>query len=211
MDRLPTLLLLAPPLRSQGSGQTPGPRTGNNSAIHKFEWAENSLHAGLSCNLPVLLSATSEFAESAKRTLPGNSIIATNIQDLQISEPDINAILVAAGVAASPNSNGWIAAPLGTPISAETIQKIVRAMEFYPMVSTQYRQVIGFPLGLSSEFYSELTQLQNERDLAKFTSRYPSHTVSSSDSIPPFNWPVERCDQVTPPQQAQYIYTSNAM
>lgn len=206
MDRLPTLLLLAPPARNLENTHIPEPVAGTTSAVRKFEWTENALHTGLSCNLPILLSASNEFADTAKRTLPGNSIIATNIQSAGISVSDIYAILIAAGVTANPNSNGWIATPISTPISVETIQKIVRAMEFYPMVSTQCGQTIGFPLGFSSEFYSELTQLQNERDLTKLTSRYPSQTVVASDLNPFINWSTDKCALVAPLANPQQRY-----
>ena len=74
------------------------------------------------------------------------------------------------------------------------------------MVSTQCGQTIGFPLGFSSEFYSELTQLQNERDLTKLTSRYPSQTVVASDLNPFINWSTDKCALVAPLANPQQRY-----
>jgi len=184
MDRQPTLLILAPPAYAKRNA-LPKRSTLSASckAIEKYGWMENAIHTGLNCNLPVLLVAPNNIGECAHHILPGNNIIDIQINDAtaHLTELDIIAQFISAGVSASPNAEGWLVTPANMGIAPETIQRMANHLRYYPLISAQCNQVTGFPLAFSSEFYSELTQLRAEKDLKRLINRYPTHNISVND------------------------------
>lgn len=190
MDRLPTLLILAPPLGGIENADFTHVTPARNQAMEKFAWMENVILTGLNCALPLLLVSANHISERARQILPGNSVL-----DIQITKSehhtdlDLIAQLISAGVSASPNANGWLAVPINILPKIDTIHKIADALRHYSLASTQYKQVSGFPIAFSSEFYSELVHLQNAKDLTRLISRYPNQEIYVNDPGILFNQP----------------------
>lgn len=212
MDKLPTLLILAPPLdglENVALTHAPPPM---HQAMEKFAWIENAILTGLNCALPMLLVAANHISERARQILPGNSVL-----DIQVnradnpSDLDVIAQLISAGVSATPNANGWLAVPINISLKAETIQKITDALKHYPLVSTQYKQVSGFPIAFSSEFYSELVHLQTAKDLTRLTSRYPNQGVYVNDPGILLNQPGDTQLHAASARDAFHLPTQHAI
>lgn len=170
MTSLPTLIVLAdmPASAQPDSGQRP------------LSEVQHKLRIGLESGLPLVLVAPPAIAEKARAILPGNSVV-----ELPTTEPPRGpqqARAIAAGVLSSTHAPGWLLWPaeLGL-IEPDTLVQLAKAVQQYPMVVPEYRQQRGQPVGLSSEFYSELIRLNTEWDLNRLMNRYPALGIEVND------------------------------
>ena len=89
---------------------------------------------------------------------------------------------IAAGVLSSTHAPGWLLWPAEVGlIEPDTLVQLAKAVQQYPMVFPEYRQQRGQPIGLSSEFYSELIRLNTEWDLNRLMNRYPALGIEVND------------------------------
>ena len=170
MTSLPTLIVLAdmPASALPDAGQRP------------ISIVEQKLRIGLESGLPVVLVAPSLIAEEARAILPGNSIVELPTADPQRGPQQAKAI--AAGVLSSTHAPGWLLWPTEVGlVEPETLVQLAKAVQQYPMVFPEYRQQRGQPIGLSSEFYSELIRLNTEWDLNRLMNRYPALGIEVND------------------------------
>lgn len=142
-----------------------------------------TLRVGLEAELPMVLVAPTDAAEFARAILPGNAIIElVDGQDGPSHKQDTLAKAVAAGVLASPHARGWLIWPGDMcDVMPDTLKKVASGVGRYPMVFPQYRQQRGHPVGLSSEFFSELIRLESGRDLGRLMTRYPALGIDVED------------------------------
>ena len=171
MTPLPTLIVLADP--------TPQ-RVAERDAVMALE---HTIHVGLASGLPMVLVAPSAVAEYARTFLPSNDVVEMTDNHIDPrSAPHALAKAVAAGVMASPHAPGWLLWPADMgDLRSETLRTIAQGVCHYPMVFPQYRQRRGYPVGLSSEFFSELIRLNSERDLGRLMTRYPARGIDVDD------------------------------
>lgn len=142
-----------------------------------------TLRVGLESELPIVLVAPPDAAQFARATLPGNAIVELNdIGTGAVSRSDCLARAVAAGVLASPHAPGWLIWPGDmADVMPQTLKELAQSVTRYPMVFPQYKQQRGHPVGLSSEFFSELIRLQSGRDLGRLMTRYPALGIDVDD------------------------------
>lgn len=183
MDRLPTLLIVAgKPLWAEVALAT-RTTTRANDAIHIFDALEATLRMGLSSGLPIVLVAPKTVGTRARLLLSGNSVVDLPEKSEEGADlTDFIAQAIAAGVMSSSNSNGWLLLPVSLPMmQAATLKKIADALTTQSVVFPQYRQIPGYPIGFSAEFFSELIRLRTERDLARLIARYPAQGIDVDD------------------------------
>lgn len=142
-----------------------------------------TLRVGLETELPMVLVAPPEAAAFARATLPGNAIVELlDGPNTHLSKQDVLARAVATAVLASPHAPGWLIWPGDMcDLMPHTLKEIAAGVGRYPMVFPQYRQQRGHPVGLSSEFFSELIRLESGRDLGRLMSRYPALGIDVED------------------------------
>lgn len=141
---------------------------------------EATLRRVLACGLPLLMVAPAATAERARQVLPGNDVVT--LADRGQGRSQWLAEAVAAGVQASSRANGWLLLPIDVPVlQTDTLLKMAEALTQHTLVYPQYRLNRGHPLGFSSELYSELIRLENERDLGRLAARYPAVAVDLDD------------------------------
>lgn len=171
MNSLPTLIVLADPTPQYAE------------APEAMTALAHTLRTGLESGLPIVLVAPPAAAEFARAHLPGNDVVELAApSDNLLSRPDTLAKAVAAGVLASPHAPGWLLWPADMgEVRADTLRLIAQGVGHYPMVYPQYCQRRGHPVGLSSEFFSELIRLETARDLGRLMTRYPALGLDVDD------------------------------
>lgn len=170
MNSLPTLIVLADP-------------TPRSSAEPEVMTAlAHTLRIGLESGLPMVLVAPTAAAEFARTLLPGNDVVELTDTNGHQPRNDLMARSVAAGVLASPHAPGWLLWPADmAEIQVDTLRVLAQGVGHYPMVFPQFLQRRGHPVGLSSEFFSELIRLKTDRDLSRLMTRYPALGIDVND------------------------------
>lgn len=181
MERLPTLVLLANIdmhqsstfIQNQPSNFSSIKLNANASLIRQFQ---NSL----TCKLSLKLIASTCLMPIGENLLPGNCII--NIEsNAALEKIDQFVRFIAAGVSNSADSMGWLILPVNTNVRPDTIKSIIQHLQNQPAVYPIYRHARGFPIGFSSELFSELVRLKTNRDLDRLLKRYPTVGLSVDD------------------------------
>lgn len=170
MTSLPTLIVLADmPTSAQPDAEQP-----------PISAVEHKLRIGLESGLPLVLVASPTIAAKARAILPGNSIV--EVPSTEHHQGPQQAKAIAAGVLSSTHAPGWLLWPAEVGlIEPDTLIQLAKAVQQYPMVFPEYRQQRGQPVGLSSEFYSELIRLNTEWDLNRLMNRYPALGIEVND------------------------------
>lgn len=170
MNSLPTLIVLADPI----------PRSAAEPEV--MTALAHTLRVGLESGLPMVLVAPTPAAEFARTLLPGNDVVElTDVNGLE-ARNDLMARSVAAGVLASPHAPGWLLWPADMgDIQSDTLRLLAQGVSHHPMVFPQFHQRRGHPVGLSSEFFSELIRLNTDRDLSRLMTRYPALGIDVED------------------------------
>ncbi|MGH6647464.1 nucleotidyltransferase family protein [Aquabacterium sp.] len=185
MNKQPTLIILAEPTLNSAVGRDdPGPPSTGGQAMGLFSVMDSTVRRGLASGLPMIVVAPPDMARQARTLLPGNDVV--DLPDLpspsSCSRADRLARAVAAGVEASANAPGWLLLPADMPmLQVDTLRAVAHAVALYTVVFPQYRHRRGHPVGFSAELFSELIRLDNERDLARLTARYPAMGVDVDD------------------------------
>ncbi len=89
---------------------------------------------------------------------------------------------IAAGVAASPDSSGWLVLPGDMPlIQPSTVLAVANALDDHAVAFAQYRGRRGHPVGFAAELYPELTALSGDEGARRIIARYPASPVELDD------------------------------
>ncbi|MBV9889800.1 MAG: nucleotidyltransferase family protein [Rhizobacter sp.] len=89
---------------------------------------------------------------------------------------------IAAGVAGSPDSSGWLVLPGDMPlIQPATVLAVANALEHHAVAFAQYRSRRGHPVGFAAELYPELTALTGDEGARRMIARYPASPVELDD------------------------------
>ena len=89
---------------------------------------------------------------------------------------------IAAGVAASPDSSGWLVLPGDMPlIEPATVLAVASALEHHAVAFAQYLGRRGHPVGFAAELYPELTALSGDEGARRIIARYPACPVELDD------------------------------
>lgn len=181
MERLPTLVLIAhsEPIQpiSHTSSQINSSGFGNLDAVKMLF---HQLQTSTKCNLPTVLIAQPHLTSISEQLLPGNCIINIGEKNASGASHQL-ANFVSTGVANSADASGWLILPINIITKSTTIQKLASRLSQQSAVYPTYRQIRGFPIGFSSEFFSELIQLKTNHDFNRLLRRYPAMGIDVDD------------------------------
>ena len=135
----------------------------------------------IASGLPLVVVTTQALADGMRDLVAARDIVLLP----EVGTPGFDLGMgasIAAGVAARPNSRGWLVLPGDMPlVQAATLRDVARELLHHPVVYAQYRGRRGHPVGFASELYSELMQLSGDEGARRLLGRYPSHGVEVDD------------------------------
>ncbi|RTL30107.1 MAG: hypothetical protein EKK47_11310 [Burkholderiales bacterium] len=173
MDRLPTLLIVGWPT------DTDSHLTIKGADRETYAAPNQHIKLGLDSQLRIIFVTTGSLANTARETLPGNSVIDLPNEAYPIQEKrDYFSRAVMAGVLSTANSSGWIILPTYSKIChTETLWAIAEGLNSFGIVHASSNSFTTYPIGFSAEFFSELIRLQHEKDINKILFRYPTLNI----------------------------------
>lgn len=142
-----------------------------------------TLACAIASHLRTVVVTTAAFVELAR-----SSVAARDVVVLPESAPERAAPLgmgtsIAAGVAASADSAGWLVLPADMPlVRPATLLAVGRALAHHPVAYAQHRGRRGHPVGFAAELYSELVELSGDEGARRVIARYPAFAVETDDS-----------------------------
>lgn len=173
MPETPTLIVVAEPASVRHTDGEGGP-------LKLFSTLSATLNRVIESGLPILLVCDDKGALAAQGLLPQASILHQTFVSGNAADQLVEALV--AGVQAHPNAGGWLALPCAIPmIQPATLRLVAEALKSYPVAYAEHRQQQGYPIGFSSELFSELMQVGSFRDLDRVIVRYPSYRVEVDD------------------------------
>lgn len=114
---------------------------------------------------------------------------------------------ISAGVAATPDSNGWLILPADLPlIRSETIQTVARFLRQTPIVVPTYKGERGHPVGFNRDCKEDLLALNGQCGAAAVIRKHHSREVAVNDMG--IRIDIDTVDDLT---QAEDIYRSMAL
>lgn len=176
-----TLIVIAlptapPPAREQALGSTPR----DDLAMRQFDALHLTLVMALESGLNVLCIAQGEQAATARALMPEERVI--DLHNLAARHMDGVAQAVSAAVMTTSQAPAWLLLPASPhAVRPDTLQRLTHAIAEHPIVFPQRGHSRGYPIGFSSEFYSELVRLTCERDLNRLINRYPGCGIEVDD------------------------------
>ncbi len=195
MSNPPTLIILATPSPTARLGQDD---EGTRPAVPDFQHIAQTLDLAMDAELPVVLVASRWVKQQCEVFAPEISCVESELLSPPGQPGQDWVKAVGQAVQACPQANGWLVMP--TPmhrVKLDTLRALGGAVCAAPMVCPSYRMHTGYPIGFSSEFYSELVRLQGGLDLRRLLSRYPLLRVDVDDpgvmlepSADPRSWGV---------------------
>jgi molybdenum cofactor cytidylyltransferase len=113
---------------------------------------------------------------------------------------------ISAGVAATPDSNGWLILPADLPlIRAETIRTVAKFLRQMPIVVPTHQGERGHPVGFSRDCQNDLLALSGPLGALTVLRKYPSREIPVNDIG--IHIDVDTVDDL---KQAENIYRSMA-
>lgn len=173
MSEQPTLILIAEPASIRHGA-------GEGGAFRFFSTLAGMIERAQGSGLPLLLVCDEEGGNAAEGFLPADRVQRIRFHAETVADQHVEALV--AGVQAQPNAGGWLALPCAMPmLQMSTLRNVAQALQSYPVAYAEYRQQQGYPIGFSSELFSELIQVGGFRELERMVVRYPSHRVEVDD------------------------------
>jgi molybdenum cofactor cytidylyltransferase len=141
-----------------------------------------TLGRAIASHLRTVVVTTAAFVDVAR-----SSVAARDVVVLPDTGSDGNAPLgmgtsIAAGVRASPDSDGWLVLPGDMPlVQATTLLAVARALDHHAVAYAQHGGRRGHPVGFAAELYPELTELSGDEGARRIIARYPAFAVDVDD------------------------------
>lgn len=89
---------------------------------------------------------------------------------------------IAHGVAATPNSAGWLILPADLPlIQPSTLIAVANALLEHPIVMPEYRGQRGHPVGFQAFLGTHLKELHGDQGAKSIVKKYATHHLDVSD------------------------------
>ncbi len=183
MPNRPTLIVLADCASVGENKASAGTQSSHDSAAAHFAHIGEMLKTVADSRLPVIVVTSAEWRDWAEQKLGAHEVVTLPPTPATASRsPNRMGAAIAAGVLASSQAPGWLLMPAHMPLLQQhTLDSIADAIGSHPVVYPRYGQQRGYPLGFSSEFFSELIRLEYQNGLDKLIARYPSHGVDTND------------------------------
>ena len=141
-----------------------------------------TLSRAIASHLRTVVVTTAAFVDVAR-----SSVAARDVVVLPDAGSDGNASLgmgtsIAAGVRASPDSEGWLVLPGDMPlVQPTTLLAVARALDHHAVAYAQHGGRRGHPVGFAAELYPELTELSGDEGARRIIARYPAFAVDLDD------------------------------
>ena len=141
-----------------------------------------TLSRAVASHLRTVVVTTAAFVDVAR-----SSVAARDVVVLPDAGSDGNASLgmgtsIAAGVRASPDSDGWLVLPGDMPlVQPTTLLAVARALGHHAVAYAQHGGRRGHPVGFAAELYPELTELSGDEGARRIIARYPAFAVDLDD------------------------------
>lgn len=196
MSTRTTLIIMATPGARPGWTWT-APDSAAGPLLPDFQHIAQTLDTALEAGLDVVLLSSRWVQQQCEVFAPEITCVSVPALDATPPGPDQWAQAVSAGVQASGLAKGWIVMPWPMwQVRHDTLQALDRALTQHTMVCPVFQGQSGQPVGLSSELYSELSQLTKALQWRRLWARYPSASVAvtdpgvlSGDALP-LEWPA---------------------
>ncbi len=174
MSDHPTLILTAEPASTRHE-------MGEGGALRLFGSLSGMVERVRASGLPMLLVCGEEEAARATRNLlPPEQVLSMPFRSRTLADQHVEALI--AGVQAQANAAGWLALPCAMPmLKPDTLRQVALGLQSHPVSFAEHRQQQGYPIGFSSELFSELIKVTSFRDLERVIVRYPSSPVEVDD------------------------------
>lgn len=175
---LPTVIVLA---AGRGS-RFDGAQHKLAEPMHGVSVLAHTLHNAIASRLPVLVVTTARLATEARRLVATRDLVLLPEQEALAAGQGMG-ISIAAGVAARPQSPGWLILPADMPlVTADTLNAVAHALSQHAVAYAQHGGQRGHPVGFAAELYSELVQLQGDEGARRLLARYPAVGVEVEDA-----------------------------
>ncbi len=141
-----------------------------------------TLARAIASHLRTVVVTTAAFVDIAR-----SSVAARDVVVLPDVGNDGTASLgmgtsIAAGVRASPDSDGWLILPGDMPlVQPATLLAVARSLDHHAVAYAQHRGRRGHPVGFAAELYPELTELSGDEGARRIIARYPAFAVDLDD------------------------------
>jgi CTP:molybdopterin cytidylyltransferase MocA len=176
MVNLPTLIILAD--CAPGHAEV-APDASDRYAAQHFDPIDVTVRRAMDSGLPLRFVGPARLARRARAMLHETQV--TELAD-EAQDGTGLARTISAGVLASAQAPGWLLLPADMPmLRADTLSTLGLALRDHPLVFPTYRQQSGHPVGLSTEFFSELIRLEHDQGLDRLMARYPSVAIEVDD------------------------------
>lgn len=173
MSEQPTLILIAEPASVRHGA-------GDGGVLRFFGTWSSMIDRVRDSGLPLMFVCDEDGGRAVRDLLPADRVLRIPFHADTAADQHVEALV--AGVQAQPNAGGWLALPCAMPmLQLSTLRKVAQALQNYPLAYAEYRQQQGYPIGFSSELFSELIQVGGFRELERMVVRYPSHRVEVDD------------------------------
>jgi molybdenum cofactor cytidylyltransferase len=140
-----------------------------------------TLAVAIASHLRVVVVTTAPFVEVARSSIAARDVVV--LPEVGATTPRLGmGASIAAGVAACPESHGWLVLPGDMPlVQPATLLEVANALEHHPVAYAQHLGRRGHPVGFAAELYSELSLLSGDEGARRLVARYPAFAVERDD------------------------------
>lgn len=141
-----------------------------------------TLAVAIASQLRTVVVTTAAFVDIARSSVAARDVVVLAASGSESGAPLGMGTSIAAGVAASPDSSGWLVVPGDMPLlRPETLRAVALALDHHPVAYAQHRGRRGHPVGFAAELYPELTALSGDEGARRVIARYPAFAVERDD------------------------------
>jgi len=141
-----------------------------------------TLACAIASHLRTVVVTTAAFVDVARSSVAARDVVVLAAVGSEGGAPLGMGTSIAAGVAASPDSSGWLVLPGDMPLlQPETLLAVARALDHHPVAYAQHGGRRGHPVGFAAELYPELTALSGDEGARRIIARYPAFAVERDD------------------------------
>jgi len=141
-----------------------------------------TLACAIASHLRTVVVTTAAFVDVARSSVAARDVVVLAAVGSEGGAPLGMGTSIAAGVAASPDSAGWLVVPGDMPLlQPETLLAVARALDHHPVAYAQHGGRRGHPVGFAAELYPELTALSGDEGARRIIARYPAFAVERDD------------------------------
>lgn len=142
-----------------------------------------TLATAIASHLRTVVVTTAAFVDVARSSVATRDVVVLPEVGSDSAGQLGMGVSIAAGVAASPDSSGWLVLPGDMPmIQPATVIAVATALEQHAVAFAQYRGRRGHPVGFAAELYPELTALGGDEGARRIIARYPAFPVEVGDA-----------------------------